>query len=105
MKRNILIILFFAAACCAANAQDRVFTHTYQSNILPLGIRELEYWGTLRSGKNQFYNAIDHRLELEFGLGKSWQTAFYLNLSSETYYQRILVDANLGIYAPSLQTN
>lgn len=63
-------------------SQDRVFTNTYQSNVLPSGVKEFEYWTTVRSGRDEFYNRIDQRFELELGLGKKIQTAFYFNLSS-----------------------
>jgi hypothetical protein len=82
-------ILFIAIAFVSLSqikAQDRVFTYTYQTNVLPLGVKELEYWNTVRFGKNDFYAAIDHRLELELGLGKNVQTAFYLNVSTESKY-------------------
>src|SRR4051812_18031166 len=82
MKRNLLLMaaLLFTAF---AGAQDRVFTHTYQSTVLPLHTRELEYWATVRSGKEEYYNAVDQRFELELGVGKNWQTAFYFNTSTE----------------------
>ena len=80
MKRITMAAAMLMAAC--TQAQDRVFTHTYQTNVLPAHVREIEYWNTLRSGKDEFYNAIDQRFELELGLGKNWQTAFYFNTST-----------------------
>jgi hypothetical protein len=85
MKRNYLFLMAALLLSLFANAQDRVFTHTYQSNVLPLHTRELEYWATLRSGKQTFYNAVDQRFELEVGVGKNWQTAFYFNTSTEVF--------------------
>src|SRR5690349_12841864 len=82
MKRHLLLITALLLTLLL-NAQDRVFTHTYQSNVLPLHARELEYWSTLRSGKTDYYNAIDQRFELELGLGQNWQTAFYFNTGTE----------------------
>jgi hypothetical protein len=82
MKRNLLIAVSFLMATMT-KAQDRVFTHTYQSTVLPAHAMELEYWGTVRSGKEEYYNRVDQRFELEVGLGKSWQTAFYFNTSTE----------------------
>jgi hypothetical protein len=64
----------------ASFAQDRSFGYTYTSNVLPKGAIDLEFWHTSRLGhKDAFYNAQDQRLELEFGLGKNVQTAFYFN--------------------------
>jgi len=83
-----------------AQAQDRSFARVYESNVLPLGVKELEYWNTLRSGKDDFYNRIDQRLELELGLGHNVQTSFYLNLKTEAAYdagvQEILNSHGLG---------
>ena len=62
-----------------AQAQDRVFNYTYQSTVLNQGQKELEVWTTLKTGREDFYRGIDHRLEFEIGLGKKLQTAFYLN--------------------------
>jgi len=80
--KKILAVLLLSLSTATGFSQDRVFTHTYQTNILPTHVRELEYWSTLRSGKDNFYNAIDQRFELEVGVGKNWQTAFYFNTST-----------------------
>lgn len=75
----------------ATEAQDRYFAHTYTSTILPKGAIDFELWHTSRVGhKNQFYHAQDQRMELEFGLGKNWQTAFYFN----RFQQRFSSDSN-----------
>ena len=65
-------------------AQDRIFTYTYESRVLGTGQKEIEVWNTLRMGRNDFYARYDHRTEFEIGLGKNFQTAFYLNLTSKT---------------------
>ncbi|HNP48774.1 MAG TPA: hypothetical protein PKL85_08050 [Bacteroidia bacterium] len=83
--KKVLPLIAVILVTFQLKAQDRVFTRTYQSNVLPLGAMELEYWNTLRSGKTHFYNAMDQRLELELGLGKKVQTAFYLNFGSVAY--------------------
>jgi hypothetical protein len=68
-------------------SQDRNFARTYQSNIIPKDVIDLEYWNTLRMGKKgdyspyEFGRILDQRLELEVGLGGNVQTAFYLNVS------------------------
>lgn len=85
MKTQITIICISILMCVNSyvNAQDRVFTHTYQTNVIPFGAKEVEYWTTLRSGRKEFYNAFDQRFEFELGVGKKIQTAFYFNLSNE----------------------
>lgn len=65
-------------------SQDRLFTYTYQSNVLGFGQKELEVWNTLRAGKENFYNRLDSRAEFEVGLGKNLQTAFYANFTTKT---------------------
>ncbi|MBD0332177.1 MAG: hypothetical protein ICV66_05940 [Chitinophagaceae bacterium] len=79
MKRAVyflLSILFITSI----HAQDRYFGYTYTSNVLPKGAIDLEFWHTSRIGReNQFFHAQDQRMEVEFGLGKNWQTAFYFN--------------------------
>ena len=79
------ILLFIALyGVTKAEAQDRLFTYTYQSTVLNKGQRDLESWNTLRAGRENFYLRYDNRTEYEIGLGKNIQTSFYLNLSSET---------------------
>jgi hypothetical protein len=77
MKKIILIAAFLVAI--GAVAQDRVFTYTYQSNVLNKGQKELEVWTTLGTGRQDYYRGLNHRLEFEIGLGGKLQTAFYLN--------------------------
>ena len=45
MKRSVLIILSFFGVI-TIQAQDRLFTYTYQSSVLNKGQRELESWNT-----------------------------------------------------------
>lgn len=82
MKRYIFLSSLII--CLTAQAQDRLFTFTYQSNVLNKGQKELEVWSTLRSGKDNFYRAFDHSLEFEVGLGTKLQTSFYLNYGTST---------------------
>jgi hypothetical protein len=82
MKKLILFGLLLSAL--TINAQDRLFTYTYQSTVLNKGQKELEIWNTLRTGRTDFYSRLDNRTEFEIGLGKNIQTAFYLNLTTKT---------------------
>lgn len=70
----------------AGLTQDRIFTYTYQSNVLPKGQKELEVWNTFHVGRADYYRALRHRVEYEIGLGGRLQTAFYLNLSTGAAY-------------------
>jgi hypothetical protein len=87
MKKSLKIIVLLVpmlAIVLISNAQDRLFTYTYQSAVLNKGQREIEVWNTFRTGKADYFSALDNRTEFEIGLGKNLQTAFYLNLSTLT---------------------
>ena len=79
-----LFLILTCLATISASAQDRYLARTYQSNVLPKGAIDLEFWHTSRFGhEGQFFHAQDQRMELEFGLGKNVQTAFYFNRYQE----------------------
>src|SRR5262245_37079716 len=67
-----------------ASANDRRFTYTYESAVLPAEARELEVWTTARLGRNDYYSRFDQRLEFEVGLTNRLQTSLYLNYSGVT---------------------
>ncbi|MDD4967954.1 MAG: hypothetical protein PHT07_00845 [Paludibacter sp.] len=79
MKKILFIASLFLVL--AVNAQDRLFTYTYQSNVLNKGQKELEVWSTMKTGHQDYFRGFDHTLEFETGLGSNLQTAFYLNSS------------------------
>lgn len=75
-----ICLLVFCFISISAFAQDRYFARTYTSNVLPKNGIDIEFWHTSRFGHSgQFFHAQDQRLELEMGLGKNLQTAFYFN--------------------------
>ncbi len=85
MHKIFFIVLIIAAFTSMASAQDRLFAYTYQTNVLNKGDFDLEYQATLQTGKTGAYSPyvygqyLKQRLELEFGLGRKVQTAFYFN--------------------------
>lgn len=79
MKKIFIIASFLVLSAVNSNAQDRVFTYTYQSNVLNKGQKEIEVWTTLLTGKENYYREIKNRVEYEVGLGSNLQVAFYLN--------------------------
>jgi hypothetical protein len=91
VMRKILITITLLMSITHIHAQDRVFARTYQSTVLQKGGFDLEYWSTLRTGKVGDYSPyafgrhLDQRVEMEFGLGKNIQTAFYLNTFNFKY--------------------
>lgn len=82
MKTLLLCTLLLQVVSFSVNATDRTFTYTYESRTLQKGLREMEAWVTYKYGREEFYSAIENRLEFEIGLGKKLQTAFYLNLKA-----------------------
>jgi len=77
MKKILVFCILLLSL--SSQAQDRLFTYTYQSNVLNKGQKELEVWTTMRTGRDNFYRAFDNSLEFEVGLGGNLQTSFYLN--------------------------
>ena len=84
MRKLLMSIICMTAI--STFAQDRYFARTYNSNVLPKGAIDFELWHTSRFGhQGQFFHAQDQRMELEVGLGKNVQTAFYFNRYQERY--------------------
>jgi hypothetical protein len=90
MKKLFVTAAFILLLIVSMKAQDRFFARTYTTNILPKGAIDLEFWHTSRFGhQDQFYHAQDQRMEIEVGLGKNWQTAFYFNRYQARFSQSI----------------
>ncbi len=85
MKKYLLLLLSPSFLL----AQDRIFTYTYQSNVLGKGQKELEVWTTLHMGKENYYREIRNRVEYETGLGSNLQVAFYLNSKQKAFYDDV----------------
>jgi hypothetical protein len=60
-------------------ANERLFTYTYESPVLPAGALEIELWTTPHLMRDHYYARFDQRIEFEVGPGGKVQTAFYLN--------------------------
>ena len=98
MKNIFSKLILFSASIFISMpvvSQDRNFAWTYQTNTLPKGVKDLEVWNTLRSGRNYFYNRLDQRTEFEFGITDKLQSAVYLNASHIA--QGAHLDINGGI--------
>jgi len=109
MKRTYTIavlLLLLSGLQKTGHSQDRSFTYTYESGVLAKGNFELEAYTSLRSGRHNFYRALDQRLEFEIGLAKNLQTAFYLNFGNKAYYgtQNVLIESG-GVFVPSMDTS
>jgi hypothetical protein len=73
------LVAFSLAGTGQSAANERHFSYTYESGVLPPGERELELWTTYRAGRHDLYVRLDHRAEFEIGLTNRLMTAFYLN--------------------------
>lgn len=69
-------------------ANERKFTYTYESLVLPPGGKELELWVTPRLQRESYYVRFDNRAELELGVTERLMTAFYVNFRSVTKADR-----------------
>ena len=67
-------------AAATAHANERHFTYTYDTLVLPRGIREVEVWTTLRPRDEGLL--IDNRVELELPVTDRLLTSLYLNSTS-----------------------
>jgi hypothetical protein len=72
-------VLFLTGYQCICTAQDRHFTWTYESTTLPKGAIDIEPWVSYYTGRENYYNRYETRLEFETGLTDKLQTALYLN--------------------------
>jgi hypothetical protein len=73
------------ALCASATANERHFAYLYETAVLPPGGREIEVSNSLRLGRDQYYTALDHRLEFEVGISEHVMSSFYLNWKNESY--------------------
>ena len=83
---NSLMLSFLALILLIQNdltASERRFSYTYETNVLPKGLQEIEVWNTSRIARSYFFRRIDQRIEYEIGLGNNLQAAFYINQTNE----------------------
>jgi hypothetical protein len=69
-----------SAIAVAARADEPLFGFLYTTDLLPQGGKEIEQWATLRHQKNGgYYDQVEGRTELQYGLTDRLQVALYLN--------------------------
>lgn len=78
MKKTFLLSSLLLTLCTLLRAQDRLFTYTYQSNVLAPQERELEAYTTFSLGKLDLYRDYESKLEFETGIARNLQASFYL---------------------------
>ena len=86
----LALTALFAVSALAARANERVFTYTYEPEVLPQGAVEFEQWLTLRTGRaaadgKGSFNRWDIREELEYGLTDRYTAALYLNFRHDSF--------------------
>jgi hypothetical protein len=84
--RRLLVAAAAAAGLFSspALANERHFTYTYETAVLPTGAKELEIWTTPRIGRDDYFVRFDERMEFEWGLTDRLMSALYLNFSNTT---------------------
>ncbi len=65
------------------SANERRFTHTYDSLVMPKEARELEPWATVTFLPDRQGLALSNRMELEWAISNRLLTAFYINWSAD----------------------
>ena len=80
---TVVCVTFASSMANPARANERLFTYTYETPVLQRGQVEIEPWFTSKIGRDRYYHRLDHRMELEWGLGKNIQTALYLNFRAQ----------------------
>lgn len=65
------------------SANERRFTYTYDSLVLPKQARELEPWATVTFLPDHQGLALSNRMELEWAVSNRLLTAFYINWSAD----------------------
>src|ERR1051325_1876860 len=84
--KKIFTVVTLLSIFNTSHAQDCYFARTYNTTVLGKGAIDLEFSHTSRIGhKDQYFHAQDQRMEVEVGLGKGLQTAFYFNRFQERF--------------------
>lgn len=79
-----------------AGANERRFTHAYETAVLAPGVKELEMSEEAKLGRSEAYVGLKHRFELEFGVVKNLQSSIYVNLESTLKGARSIKESELN---------
>ncbi len=80
------IVLIFILVPLSVFAHVRIFTYSYEANLLPSGLTEYETWITLKNGKESgLYSQYDIRFEVEHAFTPNLSIDFYLDFSKVFY--------------------
>jgi len=79
---SLVLVIVSSLLPLVVQADERLFTYSYEADVLPEGGLELEQWATLRAGREGGdYARWDFRTELEYGLTSQLTAALYLNFT------------------------
>ena len=80
-----------------AHARVRKFSYSRESGAPTAGAAEFQFWSTDRAGREQRFNQLDNRLEVEVGVSERLMTAFYLNTSANVQGEGASRSASSGV--------
>jgi hypothetical protein len=96
---GVLATLFFIVSF-GAHAEESMFGFVYTTDLLPKGAWEVEQWMTWRHQKNNgYFDQLEGRTELEYGLSDQLQVALYANYA----WTRAYHNGPFGATTPSEQ--
>lgn len=83
LKLFIILASLILVIRTDAKADERFFTYSYESSVLPENQFEIEQWITNQNGRKEGdYSRWDLRTEIEYGVTSFYSTALYLNWES-----------------------
>ena len=88
MPRALLSLVFATSLLAAAldaspaHAGARRFAFSREPSVLDSGDAKFSAWTTARAGRDDYYNAIDQRLQFGLGLVPNLETSLYWNFSA-----------------------
>jgi len=84
-KQSLLFLTAVSISAAHCSADERLFTYSYEAEVLPKGATEFEQWIThSRDKADGVFSRWDFREEMEFGLTDRLTTALYLNFRDTT---------------------
>ncbi len=77
---RLVLAALFSIVSFGAGAEESMFGFVYTTDLLPKGGWEIEQWLTWKHQKNSgYYDQLEGRTELEYGLTDKSQVALYAN--------------------------
>jgi hypothetical protein len=82
---NSFFMAVLALATTQLQAQNQLFTHTDQSNILSKGALSTEFWYANKNGGTLYFNGNYGRTGFNVGLSKKLAFGYFYNFSTEAF--------------------